>query len=413
MIEERSLLIAGLVEGPDAAAALVEVSASGTRVLAVVHQQSVDRVLHSAAFPSAALDACLDVAGRKPRDLDRIVVTNMTALPRRWATLEATRPAASKALAQLLRRTGAYRLVHDRAAARIERWAAGAGFRATVTTLEMDLAYAHLAYRTQTEDPVEIVVAGTTRDGGSVSLFDARNGQIDPMEEPPGLSASDIGTLKKRLTERRLPMVYAGPILDTLDPDDDTPRAPIIGHAAAALGAALWDAGSPPQPLPTLLLGPKFTSDAAYKALSNAAEPRNRATEPEILAAAQQHLDAGDTVAWARGPAGAEADLLPSRALLGRAGPGRRLVAADLQTRARPGDIVVTEPLLSALIDRAGPLYARPLVRAGEPAALTPTDVVRMFRAERQASGADRAPTLLILHDYLCVHEPLRPGTSP
>jgi hypothetical protein len=411
MSEDRTLLIAGLVEGPDAAAALIEVGPDGTRVLAVVHQQSVDRVLHSAAFPSAALDACLDAAGRKPRDLDRIVVTNLTALPRRWADLEASRPTAGRALARLLRRTGAYRLVHDRAADRIQEWAQGAGFRATVTTLEVDLAYAHLAYRTQNEDPVQIVVAGYTRDGGSVSLFEARNGQIDPMEEPPGLSASNLADLKKRMSERWLPVVYAGPILDALAPNDDTPHAPIVGSAAAALGAALWDAGSPPQPLSTLLLGPTFTSDAAYKALSNATEPRNRASEEEILAAAIEQLNEGRTIAWARGPAGAEADLLPSRALLTKDGAGRRLVVASQNPRA--GDVVVTEPLLAALIERAGPIHASPLARAGEPAALTPTDVVRTFRAERQPSRGERAVALLVLHDYLCVNEPLRPGTSP
>lgn len=370
--------IAGMVDGPDAAVALVEVGADGVTVPAVVHQQSVDRVAHSAAFPSAALDAALDAAGWKARDLDRIVLTNLSALPSRWGDVAAVRPRVGQVLTLALRRTGAYRLVHDRAAERVARWAEGAGFRAYVTTLETDLALAHLAYRTQALDPLRIVVSGRGRDGSTLAVFEARNGQIDPLPLPAG--SHRLPELQAALGASGVPVILA-----------DGPDAALSGSAAAALGAALWDAGSAPHPLVTTELGPDFSSIDAYRALSNAEEPRDRLEDAALLAEAAAVLRTGGTVGWARGRAGAEAELLPTRALLAVQGPGVRIGGAEGRG--------VSEPTLAALLARTGPLVARPLARPGEPAALTPTDVVRTFRALRGA--APGAPSFLVLHDYV------------
>lgn len=375
-----SMLIAGVSGGRNAAAALVELSGSDTRVLAVVYQQSVDRVAHSAAFPSAALDTCLDIAKRKSSELDRLVVTGLSSVPARWAN-----PAGpGRRLAALTRRTGIYRLVHDRAAERIEAWARGAGFRATVETVETDLAHAHLAYRTQSRDPVLIAVGGESPDGTRFSLFEARNGQVDPLPLPAG--ATSLGALVAEARLLGLPLLLAGPDAASppaLGPEDAV--APLVDTAGAALGAALWEAGCPPCSLPSTLLGPGFTDDQAYKALSNTQQPRDRELPDAIVRAAVRVLDAGGTVAWARGRAGANPDLLPSRALLCRAG-GAPLAAAE-------------DPLLAAL-QGTGPLTALPLSRPGEPAALTPTDVIRCFRAAG-AVGGPGAPTLLVLGDYV------------
>lgn len=375
-----SMLIAGACCGRDAAAALVELEGSETRVLAVVYQQGVDRVAHSAAFPSGALDACLDIAQRKPSELDRLVVTGLSSVPARWAN-----PAGpGKRLAALTRRTGIYRLVHDRAAERITEWALGAGFRATVETVETDLAYAHLAYRTQPRDPVLVGVGGESPDGTRFSLFEARNGQVDPLPLPAGVTSLAGLVAEARLNG--LPILLAGPDSarpPALGPDDAV--APMPGTAGAALGAALWQAGCPPCALPSTLLGPGFTDDQAYKALSNTQQPRDRADAGAILAAAASVLDRGGTVAWARGRAGSNPDLLPSRAFLSRAG-GIPLDRAE-------------DPLLTALL-RTGPLTVRPLAKPGEPAALSPTDVIRVVRSVAATSGL-AAPALLVLGDYV------------
>lgn len=386
-----SMLIAGATGGKDSAAALVELDGSETRVLAVVFQQSVDRVAHSAAFPSAALDACLDIAKRKPSELDRLVVTGLSSVPARLAN-----PAGpGKRLAAFTRRTGIYRLVHDRAAERIAAWALGAGLRATVETVENDLAYAHLAYRTQPRDPVLIAVGGESADGTRLSLFEARNGQVDPLPLPAGVTS--LATLVAEARLQGLPILLAGPDSGrplSLGPGDAV--APMPGTAGAALGAALWQAGCAPCALPSALLGPGFTDDQAYKALSNTQQPRDRASVEEILASAATALDAGRTVAWARGRAGSNPDLLPSRAILSRAG-GTPLESAE-------------DPLLAALL-RAGPLTVRPLARPGEPAALSPTDVIRVVRAAAATSGA-AAPALLVLGDYLVTPTPATAGST-
>ena len=64
------MVILGIADGPDASAAIV---VDGKPVAAVA-QEAIDRVRHSRAFPSGAIDAALDVAGVKPREVDRIAV---------------------------------------------------------------------------------------------------------------------------------------------------------------------------------------------------------------------------------------------------------------------------------------------------------------------------------------------------
>lgn len=399
------MLIAGIAEGRDAAAALIAIDGGETSVLAVVYQQSVDRVAHSAAFPSAALDACLDVAGRKARDLDRIVVTNLPAVPAvAGASPTLARASGSRRLAGLFRRTGVYRVAHDRAAARVEDWAKAAGFRATVSTVETDLAHAHLAYRTAAHGRAIIIVGGQHPDGHAISVFEARNGQIDPLPETGRSSLAEV--LRAQPAGEHL--VLAGEAFASFGRDRlglHTTLAPLLNNGGAALGAALWEAGPSPSPLLTRLLGPEFTSDAAYKALSNTQQPRDKADPGEVIEAAVGALTAGHSVFWARGRAGSRPDLLPGRAELVQTaalpsgtGQALRLVVGEPEHGL---DLSAESPDLVALLLRTGPLYARPIARPGEPAALSPTDVIRVFRA----AGADRrgqnAPALLVLGDYL------------
>lgn len=396
------MVIAGIAEGRDAAAALIAVDGGRTTVLAVVYQQSVDRVAYSPAFPSAALDACLDAAGLKARDLDRIVATNLSAVPAvAGASTTLTRASSSRRLAGLFRRTGAYRVAHDRAAARIEAWAKAAGFRATVSTVETDLAHAHLAYRTARHSRANIVVGGQHPDGHAISVFEARNGQIDPLPEPGRSSLAEV----LRAQPAGSHLLLAGEAFASFGPSRLGPNitvAPLLNTGGAALGAALWEAGPSPAPLPTRLLGPEFSSDAAYKALSNTQQPRDKADSIDMIEAAVAALSDGRSVYWARGRAGSRPDLLPGRVEL-LPGPAPDAVVARLVVgeREQDFDLPVESPDLLALLLRTGPLYARPIARPGEPSALSATDVIRVFRA----AGADRqrknAPGLLVLGDYL------------
>jgi hypothetical protein len=57
----------------------------GADVRAAVLQACVDRVPGSTAFPSGALDACLDVAGLRARDVEEVVIVGaVSAPPLRW-----------------------------------------------------------------------------------------------------------------------------------------------------------------------------------------------------------------------------------------------------------------------------------------------------------------------------------------
>lgn len=61
------MIILGIADGADASAALMV----NNELVAAVTEEAARRVRGAWGFPSAAVDAVLDVAGIRPRDVDR------------------------------------------------------------------------------------------------------------------------------------------------------------------------------------------------------------------------------------------------------------------------------------------------------------------------------------------------------
>lgn len=63
------MIILGIADGADASAALVV----NNELVAAMTEETARRSRHAYGYPSAAVDAVLEVAGLRPRDVDRVV----------------------------------------------------------------------------------------------------------------------------------------------------------------------------------------------------------------------------------------------------------------------------------------------------------------------------------------------------
>ena len=190
------MVILGISDGADAAAAIVV----DGRIAAAVEQERIDRVRHSAAFPSAAIDAALDTAGVRARDVDRIVIGG------------GTRPGLPPSIAAALRKTGLHMVGYELIRRQIEPRLRKLGFeRASIEVVEQDRAQTWAAYRTQGDDPVLILLIDGSADGAAVTVSVARHGQIEPiflqstlalLARAPGLAAARLGVPASQLGVR-------------------------------------------------------------------------------------------------------------------------------------------------------------------------------------------------------------------
>ena len=64
------MIVLGIADNHDSGAAVV----IDGRLVSAVNQERIDRIKNSGSFPLGAIDAALDVAGIRARDVDRIVV---------------------------------------------------------------------------------------------------------------------------------------------------------------------------------------------------------------------------------------------------------------------------------------------------------------------------------------------------
>lgn len=194
------MIVLGISEGPGASAALVR----DGELVAVVGQERIDRVPGSSAFPSGAIDAVLDRAGIRAREVDRVCVggapppldgrgahgpgdapepsTSLTARALDWMARASTRPRLRGPVTAALRASGLHTVNAELVRRRVEPLLRVAGFeRAWVSVIEEDRCQAHAAYRTQGEDPLLVVVLDESTDGAAVSVSVARNGQLDRL----------------------------------------------------------------------------------------------------------------------------------------------------------------------------------------------------------------------------------------
>ena len=124
---------------------------------------------------------------------------------------------------------------------------------------------------------------------------------------------------------------------------------PLPGDEGLAMGAALGAAGAANRPLATLALGPRYTDDQCYKALSVASLPRDKVEDPERAIA--EGVAAGKIVARFAGPLEA-GRALSSRTVLFR-GDDPRLRARALAALRRPDHAPVLAAVAPADAGRA------------------------------------------------------------
>lgn len=178
-----AMIILGIADGADASAALVV----NNEMVAAVTEEAARRVRGAYGFPSAAVDAVLDIAGLRPRDVDRVVFAGAFTpaavfrarpglrrdpVPGEWA----------RGVQAVLRKSGLYMVDSGAARGVLEKRLRAQGFEAAfVDTIEHDRAHAAACYRTQPRDELLVVTVDSPGDGACLTLSVAKNLQIDPV----------------------------------------------------------------------------------------------------------------------------------------------------------------------------------------------------------------------------------------
>ncbi len=203
------MVILGFADNHDSSAAVVV----DGQLVAACGQERIDRVKNSGAFPWGAIDAVMDSAGLRYRDIDRIVCGTawtpsflLRRFPERHHTGKSSGGQFSYALnlyflyQSALRQAGLHgveveacrRLLEDRLEERpfqVER----------LDMVDHHAAHAEAAYRTQPRDQCLVVTVDAMGDGRSVTVHRGRNSRLEPVFEQSGLCA--INTYYSRTTE--------------------------------------------------------------------------------------------------------------------------------------------------------------------------------------------------------------------
>lgn len=411
------MVLLGLSLGPDAAAAVV---AEG-RLVAAVEQERVDRVRHSSAFPSGALDAALDAAGVRARDVDRVVVATPSGLGR------------GGTVAAAVRRSGLFMLGLELTRRRIEAQVRAQGLgEGALEVTEADRAQASAAYRTQPDDPALVVVVDGF-DGAAVSVWLARHGQIDRLHSQTSLAA--LATLPQAVADRlgvearRLGVLGAGtpadprlraaleqnfglqlPRFQAMAPERVYRRIAelAVGFSPAVLAATTWAATvdaarayvgywAARTAVSRVVLGGRWFADPGLVgALGDLPGVRAVRVSPGLGTAAA-------AVGAALGSAGTSPSALPSLAL----GPGwtegdcyKALSAANLprEPRAEPEQELARRVLAGELVarfDGRSPFGVRALGRRSVLFALD--DAERRARVQRAQDRPEDAPVACLV----------------
>lgn len=224
------MIILGVSDGPDAGAALVVNGA----LTAAVAQERVDRERHSKAFPSGAIDAVLDVAGIRAREVDRIAFgasfspsSLLNARPGLRARVTPRWREAWRGAQSAIRASGLYMVEQELSRKLLLPRFRALGFeRATLELLEHDRAHVTVAYRCQPRADVLIVTLDTPGDGVAVTVSLGRHLQIERLFQQTALAS--ISTFPVRVAD-----------LLGIEPSEIGARA--TGRATPALLATLRD----------------------------------------------------------------------------------------------------------------------------------------------------------------------------
>ena len=200
--------ILGIADNHDSGAALVV----DGELVAAVNQERLDRIKGSAAFPWSAIDAVLDIAGVKAREVDQVVFGSgytpslgLRMLPEIHRSAR-TGGQFSKALhaylvyQSVLRSTGLDSFEVDLNKAWLMRKLKERPFGAAqLTMMDHHQAHAHCAYRTQPRDRCLVVTLDAMGDGTCASVSVGESGQLHEQWRQSGLTT--VGTFFGRVTE--------------------------------------------------------------------------------------------------------------------------------------------------------------------------------------------------------------------
>ncbi len=368
------MIILGIADGADASAALMV----NNELVAAVTEEAARRVRGAWGFPSAAVDAVLDIAGIRPRDVDRVVFagvfTPAAVLRARPGLRRDPAPGEwARGVQSVLRKTGLYMVDGGAARGVLEKRLRAQGFEAAfVDTIEHDRAHSTAAYRTQPREELLLCTLDSPGDGACLSVSVAKHLQIDTVHVQTALASAATFPARiakilniaeaeleevaagepspELLSRLRSELHYEGPGFNRLPlrrgPDplaafaaegpllaeaalrvmseafracvaDQIRRVgiahvgvagslwsprllgelseipelqslwvpPLPGDAGLSIGAVLATAGTVTQRLRDPCLGPRYSEDACYRALSNASLPREAVADPEEEAA--------------------------------------------------------------------------------------------------------------------------------
>jgi carbamoyltransferase len=203
------MLTLGLSDNHDASAALVE----DGRMLAACGQERIERQKNSGAFPWGAMDAALDAAGKRYRDVDQVVMGSAFTpswLLRRFPDFHHQKKQKNSQFSPLLNAYILYQVALHKGKAQgmetrlckrlLQRQLRHRGLeRAQVLLMDHHAAHAHSAYLSQSQDEALVFTIDAMGDGISATVWQGKGGKINRLFAQSGLAA--INTYYSRVTE--------------------------------------------------------------------------------------------------------------------------------------------------------------------------------------------------------------------
>ncbi len=202
------MILLGIADNHDSGAAVLV----DGRIASAVNQERLDRVKNSGAFPWAAIDEAIRVAGIRERDVDRVVFGTaftpsaaLRALPRLHAGARdggTFSPLLHGYLVyqSALRKLGLHALEIDASRALLARRLQARNLPTDeLALLDHHTAHAEGAWRTWHRDPALVITLDAMGDGTTATVAVGRAGQLEERWRQSGLAG--IGTFYGKVTE--------------------------------------------------------------------------------------------------------------------------------------------------------------------------------------------------------------------
>ena len=203
---KSSPIILGIADNHDAGAALW----IDGKIVVAINQERIDRIKNSGFFPMGAIDAVLEEANCKARDIDRVVV-GTAFTPSAFLRLLPNVHHSQKKSGQfspllhaylyyqtLLQQGGLEHFEYRLSKKIIERKLSSIT-HAPVMLIDHHESHAQLAYRTQEQQRILVLTLDAMGDGNTATVWMGRDGTLIPLWKQSGLAA--INLFYSRITE--------------------------------------------------------------------------------------------------------------------------------------------------------------------------------------------------------------------